>query len=298
MKYILAIIISFSISSLFAQGLQLAGVEYYNHSNSDIEDAEDGQKVAFQEIKAFLNIPIKLKNGKTILLNGLNYKYTKATLSNSPLFESDEASKNLHNISYALTLVHRWNKWVFLASAKPTLASDFEEKVSSDDFLFQGTLLLSRKVGSKITVGAGVTYTPITGDPGFLPTIQVKMNTKKNTLDVLLPTHAIYLRHLGIRGKISIGAKAETDGNNYHVTLKQFNGADPSSISNIIYSRINMGPMVQYKMNPLIRIHAFGGMSVRRTYEFDGTDDMDFDYDSKNAPFINVGISLSAPRKK
>ena len=154
MKYLTTALLLFCLSNIYAQGLKLGGVEYLNFPNSAIVDATDGQEVAFQEFRAFVNIPIKMKNNKTILLNGLNYDFVQATLQNSPLFGSTDATKNLHSISYSLSMIQKWNKWTMLLQVKPTIASDFEEDLSDNDLLFQGTALLSRQIGH-LGIGLG-----------------------------------------------------------------------------------------------------------------------------------------------
>ena len=55
-----------------------------------------------------------------------------------------------------MTLAHKWNeKWTLLANLKPTVASDFEQKLSSDDLIFQGAIIATRKINDKFKIGAG-----------------------------------------------------------------------------------------------------------------------------------------------
>ena len=297
MKYITTVLLLFCLSNMHAQGLKLAGVEYLKFPNSAIVDAADGQEVAFQEFRAFVNIPIKMKNNKTILLNGLNYDFLQATLQNSPLFGSTDATKNLHSISYSLSLIHKWNKWTMLVQVKPTIASDFEDDFSDDDLLFQGTALLSRRVGKKLGIGLGAIYTTATGEPQWLPAIQFKLQTKKNTLDVLLPTHASYMRHFGARGKLSIGILGTYQGNYYNVSISEFPETAPENIEAVKYSRVNIGPVVQYKLTRIINVKLFGGLCANRTYQFSDVDGVDYEYDSENSPFFSIGVNMMVPKK-
>ncbi len=288
-------IISFAFNS-YAQ-IELAGVEYSNFLAAKITDAGNGQEVAFQEFSAFVNLPKKLKNEKTTIINGLSYGQVQSSLDNTLLFEDGEAKKTFHSVSYALTMAHQLNsKWNLLLRVKPTIASDFEADLSGDDFLFLGTAMLTRKLGANMVLGGGVVYTTQTGEPLILPTIKFQHKTRKHDLDILLPSHVKFLHGLGARKKISIGGQVALNGGNYNISLLENAPTNPAVFDRLIYSRTNAGLLAKVRMYRVFQLELFGGYSVARAFKFgEGEDRLDYDVD--NGPFFSVGVSL-VPKPK
>ena len=63
-----------SSSQVMSQDIQLAGLNYTKFSNAEVLDSPLHQKVEVSEYNFFLNLPKPLKNDKTILINGLQYR--------------------------------------------------------------------------------------------------------------------------------------------------------------------------------------------------------------------------------
>ncbi len=280
----------FSMNS-YAQ-LELAGVEYSNFLAANITDAGNGQEAAFQEFRAFVNLPKKLKNGKTTIINGLSYGMVQPSIKNALLFDDGDANRTFHSISYALTLAHQINsKWAFLIRVKPTIASDFEADLSSDDFLFLGTAMVTYKLGANMVLGGGVVYTTQTGEPLILPTIKFQHQNKRHDLDILLPSHIKYLHGLGAQKKFSIGAQVALNGGYYNISLTENTAQNPRVFDELIYSRTNAGLLAKVRMYRVVQLELFGGYSVARRFKF-GTGDNRLDYDVDNGPFFSVGLSI------
>lgn len=294
---ILLTVLCFSVVS-YGQ-LKLVEVKYSSFAKAEFEDAVDNEESAFQEFLINVNLPLKLKNGKTTLINSFSYGQVNSTLYNSPLFEGTEVDKTLQSVSYGLTLVQQISsKMNFLIRVKPTLASDFRGDLEKDDLLILGTAMVTRKFGSSTVLGAGLAYTTQTGEPLILPVIKVQHKNKRHNLDILLPSHIKYLHGLGARKKFSIGAKAELHGGNYGVTIDQFSAADPKTIDKLIYTRTNVGLLANARLYRVFNLELFGGYSINRQYRFEGEMDDSFEYDSVNGPFVSVAISLMPKRKE
>lgn len=292
MKNTLTLIVMLCFSMNTYAQLELAGMDYSNFLSSKITDAGNGQEVGFQEYRAFVNLPKKLKNGKTTLINGLSYGLVQSSLDNALLFEDGKAEKSFHSISYSLTLVHQLNqKWNFLLQFKPTIASDLEADLSSDDFLYLGTAMLTRKLGAHIVLGGGVIYTTQTGEPLVLPALKFQHKSRRHDLDIMLPSHIKFLHGLGARKKFSIGAQAAMNGGNYNISLTENAPVNPTVFDKLIYSRTNVGLLAKVRMYRVIQLELFGGYSLGRAFKF-GTGDERLDYDVDNGPFFSVGVSL------
>ena len=297
MKYIITTILFFSTTFSKAQELKLAGIEYFNYPKSQINDALKSNDVSFQEFGAFINIPLQLKNKKTVLINGFRYASVRATTHNASLFSSNE--KNLQKIAYSLNFVHKWNeKWLIIAGVSPTLASDFKEKISSDDLIFQGNFLVSKKVSMQFTIGGGLIYTTQLGKPRLLPALQVQYQTDKHQLTALLPSFLSYHYKVGKNEKLRIGFRTALNGGNFNVSAQGFPGTVSSPINKVIYSRANLGPVINYQLTKIIQFEAFGGISGARKYRLEDSDQADYKYDSKTSAFFNIGFAITPQKKK
>ena len=298
MKNILCLVLLLVTANLGAQNFKLAGVEYLNYSKVEVEEGMDDQEVSFQEVNAFVNIPIKFKNQKTVLLNGLRFGLIQTEVFNAPLFSINDNTKNFYRISYDFTLIHSWSpKWSWMIKLRPTISSDLEENISSDDFLFLGSTLITRRVSDKLLIGAGLAYTTQTGDPIFIPVAKLKHETKKNLIDVFFPSYIKYLRKMGQTGKIQIGAMAALDGGNFHVTFNEFVPSDPRTIDELIYRRINVGPTANIKLTKVLQLELFGGYASGRKFQFSDSADKEIDFDTENGLFFQVGLSITPSKK-
>jgi len=297
MKNLFCLILLLSSVNLFSQ-IQLAGIKYTNYSKVKVEEGTNDQEVSFQEMDVFLNLPIKFKDQKTVLINGFRYGFIQAQTFNTPIFSLEDDTKNFHSISYDLTLLHSWNpKWTWMVKLRPTLASDFVQDVSSDDFLFLGTTMIMRRFSDKFLIGAGLAYTTQTGEPLVLPVAKLKFENRKNIIDVLFPSHIKYLRKMGATKKLHVGLQAELNGGNFNVSFSEFVASDPKSIDKLIYSRVNVGPVVNVRLAKILKLELFGGYTVNRTFKFSDFDDTEYQFNSENGPFFQIGLSLTSPKK-
>ncbi|APG64483.1 hypothetical protein LPB136_03495 [Tenacibaculum todarodis] len=276
----------------YAQDFKLAGIKYVNYQKSEIKNDLGNQEISFQEFGTFVNFPKKLKNDKTVLVNGFGYGFVEASFDN-PLFQPSQNEEKLQTFFYQLTLLHQWNeKWNLLVNLKPTLASDFEAKLSSDDFIFQGAVTATRKFSSSFKLGGGLAYSARLGSPRLIPLINLQYKNNKHEINAFLPISAKYSYSLLPNNKLDLGVKYNLNGGNFNVH------SDDNSIDKINYSRANFGVTADYQLTKLLRLEAFGGVSAGRKYSLIDADDITYDFDSESAPFFSVGIVLVPPKRK
>jgi hypothetical protein len=301
LKFLLAFIafaISLTSNQLSAQNFQLAGLGYSNYAKTEIKDSPTKQEIAFQEFSVFAKLPIKFKNQKTIVMNTLRYGFVQPTTYNSPLFLAVKTQKNLHSISFSSMFVQKFGqKWTFIVGLTPTLASDFKQKLNSDDFLIQGLLLASKKTKDKWTLGGGLVYTTQLGDPKFLPAIQLRYLNGRHFFNVLLPSFVNYLYKFEKQEKLRLGIRLATNGGNFNVNNQDFTQVIPNSIHKIIYSRVNMGAIFNYQLTKTILIEGFGGISAARKFKLKDASNIFRKYDAANGGFFSLGILLTPPTK-
>ncbi len=132
------IIILLSKAKFYGQDLRLAGITYLNYPKSTINNAASDQELSIHEFGAFVNIPVRLKNKKTILVNSIGYGFVKSIIYNPPWISEPEKKTRLQAIYYSLILVHKWNeKWSLITNVRATMASDFKEKTNTKALVFQ-----------------------------------------------------------------------------------------------------------------------------------------------------------------
>ena len=294
----LSLLLLLSSSGLFAQQFQLVGINYSHHAKTRVEDSPTGAELESRVVGAFVRLPVKFKNQKTLLVNTLRYAMVQQISYNSPLFVDAKTIKDQHLISFSPMLIHSLgNKWSILAGFTPTLASDLEEKLSSDDFLLQSFLLASEKLNHKWTLGGGLVYTTQFGDPRFLPAIQLRYLHNRHFVNVLLPSHISYLYRVGEPKKLRLGIRLEMNGGNFNVNNRDYTEVFPNTINKIIYSRTNMGAVVNFQLTETILLEAFGGLGGARKFKLRDESNQVFRANAENGGFFNLGIVLTAPSK-
>lgn len=93
-----------------------------------------------------------------------------------------------HTISYGLGLIQTLNtNWPLVANFIPTLAPDFEEKLSGNDLLFKANALAVNTKNEKLKYGIGLAYTTRLGRQLLIAMGLLMYNTRKFELDIVLP---------------------------------------------------------------------------------------------------------------
>lgn len=292
------VLLLLSTTGLFAQKFQLAGIGYAHYAKTPIIDSPTSQEVEFQEFSFFAKLPVRFKNRKTILMTTLRYGLVQPAAHNSPLFVEAQTRKSLHSITLSPMLVQNLGeKWKLIAAVTPTLASDFGEKLSGDDLLFQGILLASAKWNEKWTMGGGLIYTTQLGAPRFLPALQLRYVKNKHFFNMLLPSHISYLCQVDRKEKLHLGLRLATNGGNYNVSNRDYTAVIPNSINKILYSRVQMGALVHFQLTETILMEAFGGISAARKFKLEGASQPVFKYNSGNGGFFNLSLFFTPPSK-
>jgi hypothetical protein len=250
-----------------------------------------------QEFGAFLNFPLTLQKDRTILINGLTYAQLKSASYNLEILNNNDNKNDVYTITYGLTLYHKLNQtWNILLNVKPTLASDFEEKLSSDDFLVQGAALAIKDFSDNFNLGGGLIFTTQYGVPFLLPSLQLYYKFDKHDFRAFLPSNIIYLYRFGHSESLKMGFRAAFNGGYFNVTSNQEVNVTAGSIDKIIYSRLNIGPIINYELTNKIQIDFWGGYTTARKYRFTDFDENEYILDLNGGPFFRVGIYIVSPK--
>lgn len=276
-----------------SQEFQLAGFSFTRFPGVDIVDSPLNQAVEVNEYNFFLNLPKRLKNEKTTMIHGLQYRLVNTFIDNDLNLGLD--GQDLHLIGYRLTVLHQLaNKWSVLVSLNPTLSSTFNTALEGDDFLFNGTLQFVKQKSDRLTYGGGIAFTSRFGEPILIPTLQLKLSSENGKLEVFLPRRIAYDRYFG---KFTAGLHVAASGSRYNVNYTRTNFLNATEpVDKLAYTRIVFGPSLGYRIGKVIQLQASGGITVARRVELQGDAFNDENYDITNGPFFQFGIAIVPPK--
>ncbi|TRX54887.1 hypothetical protein FNH22_19225 [Fulvivirga sp. M361] len=285
------------LSSLptWSQDLQLAGISFTRFPGAQITDSPLDQEVEVNEYNFFLNLPKRLKNEKTILINGLQYRLVTTFTDNNLNLGLDE--QHLHLIGYRVMAFHPLaNNWSALVSLNPTLSSTFNTALEWDDFLFNGLLQFVKKKSDRLSYGGGIAFTSRFGEPILIPTLQLTIRSENSKFQVLLPRNITYDRFFG---RFTAGLQMAASGSRYNVNYSRTNFLNATEpVDKLVYTRVIIGPSLSYRIGKVIQLEASGGVSVARRVELQGSLFDDDNYDIANSQYFRFGIAIIPPEKE
>lgn len=284
-----------SSSSAMSQNLQLAGFSVTRLPGSEIVGSPLNQKIETNEFNFFINIPKPLKNEKTIIINGLQYRLVTPFVDNEETQSFD--GQNLHLISYQLTIAHKLaNQWLGLIVMNPTLSSTFNISPERDDVIFPGAIQFIKNKSDNFSYGFGVARTARFGETLIIPTLQLTKSYQKSTLKIVLPRQVLFDYHFE---KFDAGLQLSISGSEYNANYSVINSSDiEQPIDRLAYSRIILGPRFSYRVGKILLLEASGGFVTARSIDLRGGQIEDEKYDIKNGAFFQFGIALIPPKKK
>lgn len=289
----LFIICSLSVC-LSAQDLDLAGFSYTRLPAADVVDSPANQRAETNELNVFLNIPIPLKNKKTILIHGLQYRRVTPAIENDRNGTID--GQTLHLASYRLMLVHKLKPdWTAMFIVNPTFSSTFNTPLERDDVIGNGVIQFVRRLPNGLSYGFGVARTARFRQVLIVPTLQLTKEYQHSTLQVFLPRQVSFDYHFRT---FDLGVQFSLSGSEYNANYTVMDASNNEvSVDKLAYNRILLGPTFSYPINDLLRFDVFGGLVANRTIELRDGPGIDNTLNIESAPFFEVGISLGLPQR-
>jgi hypothetical protein len=139
---------------------------------ADPDPGMEDVKLQLNTISIGAAFPLSFNEGKTLLLNQLSYQRIGFNWKNWDSGTMGSRIDQAHSIKYTAFLIQTLNdRWKLVMVVVPGLASDFEGKVSTDDFTLDGIVGAMRAFGEKknFTLGSGLAYTRDFGTPIPMP---------------------------------------------------------------------------------------------------------------------------------
>lgn len=279
----------------YGQSIKLAGIEYANYPKVAVKGSQTGQELAFREFGTYINVPIIAKKSRMIFVNGFRYFQLNTTTYNSPIYSQPEVKQTFHTIIYSLNVVKPLSpKWTMILGVLPTISSDFTKGLTSDDFLIQALALAHYKLREGFEVGGGLAYNTRFGRQILLPIIQVNYQKRLFHLNAILPTNLnAYFRTPNER--LKAGLRIRTIGSFININDQIISN---NTIDKLSYTRINVGPLVEWKLAGPLVMELAGGITARRKFDFSTAEKNTVSFDSESGPFLTIGLSIAPTRKK
>lgn len=287
------------MATIDAQEFEFAGISLVSYPKSGLKSNDNPAEFSFQEYGAFINMPYKLKNKKTIIINGLGYGRVEIKGSDLPYLNYNVNRENLNAVYYQLVIAHKLNTdWRLIVGLKPTLASDFNKNLSFEDFVFQGMGFALKQVNERFSIGVGVAYTMRFGEPFAVPLLPINYKKGKHNIKAMLPVKSSYNYYLGNKEKLSIGIKYAINGALFNISTSDMELQDVPEIDKITYSRFNFGAVINYNITKSLQFEIYGGTSARRQYHLIDVLSNTHKFDLNNTPFFQFGVVLLPQKKK
>jgi hypothetical protein len=291
-KHILpSIFLLFSLDVL-AQDFELVKIQSAYYPKQNLEDASVDGKIGFLEWGVQGAVPQTFKKlKKTVFIHKIGYaNLTVFTEVNLPLGKVD-STRYYHSIIYNLGVVQALTtSWLLAANFIPTLASDFGDKLSGRDFLFQANALAVNTKHEKIKYGFGLAYNTRLGRHLVIPMILLKYKIPQFELDMILPDKlsAMMKTKCNI---FSYGIKAGLNGGVFN------NTSGFQTVSNTVdvmgYTRINIGAAITVRLKDAININIEGGITAYRRLEVIDSNNDVINRTPQASPFVGFGVSYA-----
>ncbi|WP_092168494.1 DUF6268 family outer membrane beta-barrel protein [Cyclobacterium xiamenense] len=282
---------------MYAQDFEFIKIQSAYYPKQTIEETAIDGEIGFFEWGVQVAIPQPIKrNRKTVLIHRIEYGNLRViTEANPTLGGRVKAERYYHSISYNLGLFQSLNpNWRLVVNFAPTLASDLEETLSGDDLLYQANALLINTKNENFKYGLGLAYTTLIGRQLLIPTGFIKYDTRKLELDLVLPSKysLMFKTHSNL---FTYGLRAGLNGGVFNNTTEIQTVS--SSIDEVGYSRLVVGPAISWKLKNAINITLQGGMAVGRRLELVDIDGEIIDRTPQAAPYFAVGLSFTPKYK-
>jgi len=265
-----------------------ANVSYTNYGESEFVKNNQTGKISFSEVKISLSFPKLLKNKKTVLINGVEFTNLKPTFSGD--INASSVSRDFYSIAYNLAMVNPLGTkgWSYTLGVKPTLASDFEEKVSSEDFILQVLGMFSKRANENFKYGFGISYNTRFGKKQVMPLLQLVYKKNKWETYAYLPAYVGQFYHFKTS---KLGFSVSVNGNNYNfANTAVITGLD---LDKLMYSRINIGPEYEIKLMKKIKLNLSGGIAVANKLDWlNGDGNSELDLSPENKAFFKIGLKF------
>ncbi len=268
----------------------LFNVSHLNYSNAKVDVDEHSFKYRTEEYNVKLQTAIPLKSRKTYLFNSLSYVYSKYF---SEFNQHSDALHRFHTLNYNVGIIRMLPKyWTFSVNLSPILSSDFKDKINSDDFRYNVSVMAQKRANEYFEYGIGLGYASYVSyvEGGFVvPFFSMTYKNNRNTTRMIFPSfiHQSY----AINPNTDLGFRIAMNG-----SLKNMAGFDNSGnldLNRISESGVLIGPDLQKKVWGDFYLNVNCGVSVSNRIQFqDNSLKKEMEVDAHQKFYFGIGLVL------
>ncbi len=233
-----------------------ASLIYTQYTTNSFESESLKGTVTSSELKATLSYPLEIQKNRLTIINGIDFILLSAKVKED--VNDIDITRNFYTIAYNLGLSKEIGKkhWSVMAFLKPTLASDFQEPFSAQDFIFQVAGFTTKRVNKFWEFGFGLSLNTRFGNEQLLPLLYLFRKKERWETNIFIPSH---IQQFYCFEKSKVGVSLEVDGNNYNFGNTVIPNLDLDKLS---YSRVNIGPMYEFQLLGDIYANVQGGATI------------------------------------
>ena len=241
--------------------------------------------------------PIKLVPDRWLLVNTLAASDTRLVSTDAAWPGTDDETRHITSLRYGLlSVVTPSERWLFLATVTPALASDFASPLSSRDLVVTATGIVGYHPAEHLTVGLGGGYVSFLGGPMPIALGLFRGQWEAGRIDLLLPQSAVFM--LEPTEAFAIGLDTRIKGGYYHQTTTDT--AFPKGVF-LQHSTGTAGPRAELTLRGRVRVFATGGYTFLRRLVFSEdvrTQIAEVDLDPTWAARLGFEILTAGPEKE
>jgi len=258
---------------------------YIQYTTNSFESEILNGEITTSEFKMTAQYPLIFEDKGFTFVNGLDF----ILLSPRVIEETNtvDIKRNFYTIAYNMGLIKEIGKknWSVMAFLKPTLASDFHEEFSSQDFIFQVAGFTTKRVNEFWEFGFGLSVNTRFGDEQLLPLLYFFRKKNQWETNMFFPSHA---QQFYCFEKSKIGISLAIDGNNYNFDNTVIPNLDLDKLS---YSRVNIGPMYEFQLVGEIYANVQGGVTIMNRQSWnDQFDETILDFAPEDKLFARIAL--------
>lgn len=264
----------------------LLSVRYFNYSNSEFGPSGDYGEVKMNEFNATFQFGLPLIKKKTYLINRLNFNRLAYDVEVD--IDDTDNQQTFYAFGYTIGLTQVLNnRWQLVATVTPTLASDFENKLSNEDLIVQSAVILSKRSSPYFEYGFGAAFSTRFGRELVVPMLSLTHKRGRWGTFMLLPAYVSHYYHFK---QSRIGLTLSTYGNVYNYSEGE---AEDYELDKLGYSRINIGPEFRTKVWKDIHLNLSSGITVRNRLEsINGKGVREFDISTQEKFYFKIELNI------
>lgn len=284
-------ILCFTIFSVNAQTLHSGSQDEFELAKAGFNNITDLGGAEIRSLEAKINVLKPLKN---LVLNvGLGYGITEIDFNRTNVPFEVTGFNTIHNLRTTLSLIKPLKKkWVLIGSFSPTISSNLEKSIGSEDFIFNTAVMAIKKWKTKnhdATLRLGLLYGTPFGQPRTIPIIsyQSQLNHRWSYSLGLPITELSYL--FNSKHQLSFQLRPEGFFANNSGILTITN--EEFIHTKLQYNGIRAGLNYVFRFAKNFEVDFSAGNILKSNLKIidQGQNEL-FDFESENSPFLSLGL--------